>query len=349
MSLTSKPIQRAVERGWDALCGYTAGLPYASVCLSIDFGDPLPLTQARDLIRYRLGPDVGIDLAEEGFTAMLALDHLPLPAPTQAQRLLDALAGRVEACVWGNRYRFFLRVPQFAADTDCTAVAAAALHRHHRLTTRQFQSKAAEILRAKAPRRPEEEDLLPGAVMVYWDDAAEPHALPRGCKQDAVVSANVLRTLILGEQHTTRAGHPIAQATLAHVGQHLLSGNYLSGTRYYPSPASFLLAVARLCAISPYCARRLSAPLRRANATVTITDALDMALLTIAADHCGDGEDQMERRERLAASQRPDGLWPAGAYFRMGRVPAYFGSPQLTTVFALRALQPSIGEGSARS
>ncbi|MGW0825285.1 hypothetical protein [Streptomyces sp. NPDC002845] len=278
---------------------------------------------------------------------MLALEHLPRPAPAHGQHLLDSLAGQVEACGNGNRYRFFPNVPEFAADTDCTAVAAAALHRHQRLTAPRFHAIAAELLRAKAPPTPGEENLVPGAVMVYWDDAVEPYARRRGRKQDAVVSANVLRTLILADQHTTCAGRPVAKATLAHVRQHLLSGNYVNGTRYYPSPASFLFAVARLCATSPDVAQRLGSPLRRACAAATSAGPLDLALLTIAADQYGGSEGQTARRERLAACQRPDGLWPAGAYFRMGRVPVHFGSPQLTTAFALRALNPGEGQTMA--
>lgn len=338
-------LQQATRRGWSALCRHREGLPCASVSVRSDFRDSFPLSRTRDQMRSLLGVDVGFDLAEEGFTAMLALAHLPRPGPERGHALMDVLARQVTACGQDDRYRFFPRVPEFAADTDCTAVAAAGLYRHRRVGAQRCRSLAAQLLLAGAPAATGQEDLRPGAVMVYWEDDAEPLARRRGRKHDAVVSANVLRALALGGWHATGAGHPVAEATLAHVEQHLLSGGYVHGTRYYPSPASFLFAVARLCATTPRYAERLARPLRRACAGAPCRDPLELALLTAAADLCGYTPGQEPRRERLAACQRPDGLWPAAAYFRMGRFPVYFGSPHLTTVFALRALAPGTGHG----
>ncbi|KNB54097.1 hypothetical protein [Streptomyces caatingaensis] len=185
--------------------------------------------------------------------------------------------------------------------------------------------------------------------MVYWDDAAEPRALPRGFKQDAVVSANVLRALrTTGPRTPGDDATGVHRATLRHVEDHLVSRRYLHGTRYYPQPAAFLHAAARLCAGSGTYARVLRGPLRRALHDARSHppgDPLGLALLTLAARLAGVTEGQEQWRGLLAAAQRPDGSWPACPYFRMGRFPLYFGSAHLTTVFALRALWPGRADG----
>ncbi|MER7111785.1 hypothetical protein [Streptomyces sp. NPDC000229] len=69
-------------------------------------------------------------------------------------------------------------------------------------------------------------------------------------------------------------------------------------------------------------------------------ESLDLAFRTLAADHLGLTAGQAERRVLLAGAQQDNGSWPACAYYRMGRFLVYFGSPYLTTVFALTALRP---------
>jgi hypothetical protein len=51
------------------------------------------------------------------------------------------------------------------------------------------------------------------------------------------------------------------------------------------------------------------------------------------------GHHQRERKQRLLRLQRPDGSWPPCPVFRMGRLPVHFGSPNLTTIFAIAALR----------
>lgn len=338
-SLTSSE-RTAVERGWEFLSTCTGTLPPASLAFEMDISTPITADEVVRRARTELGVDLGFEPRDEGFTAMLALDNLPHPLPVRAQALLPALIHRVEACHWRGRYRFFPEVWEFAADTDCTALAAAGLHRHHALRPSQLKASALELLAAGAPESSAEDGLWPGAVMVYWDDAAEPLARPRGRKHDAVVSANVLRTLHLAEQHDSREGRRIVDATLRHAEDHLRSGRYLQGTRYYPSPTAFLHAVARLCGVCHDCATRLGPPLRSACDTLPApTNALDLALFIICAETCGAPGDRSKHRAALADRQQPDGAWPAHCYFRTGRVPVYFGSAHLTTVFALRALE----------
>ncbi len=235
-------------------------------------------------------------------------------------------------------------MPQFAADTDCTALAALGLHRHHILRPSRLRAVALELLRAGAPESAAREGLRPGAVMVYWEDGAEGAAKSRGRKHDAVVSVNVLRAVHLAGRHTDRAGRAVVDATFRHAEDHLRSGDYLEGTRYYPSPVAFLHAASKLCGVSREGAARLGPALRNACASIPApTNALDLALFLIATNACGAPVDREKYQAELIDLQRSDGSWPAHSYFRFGRVPIHFGSAHLTTVFALRALEQPTG------
>ncbi|MEU3958846.1 hypothetical protein AB0F42_03265 [Streptomyces buecherae] len=284
---------------------------------------------------------LGYNLKNEAFTAMLALAHLPQQLPESARHLPAVLARQIESSRWHDRYRFFPEVRQFAADTDCTAVATAALYERRMLPRTRLRRHARELRRAHAPALPHDQALHPLAVMVYWDDGAEPQAPPRGHKQDAVVCCNVLYTLLLADTDTGRETDSVGRATLDLVHDHLASGRYLSGTRYYPSPYAFLHVASRLCRLSPICAERLGT---RLNHACDVADPprtpLDLALLITAAENLGQTRRQGRCRDGLAAMQLPDGSWPAQPYFRLGRRPVYFGSAHLTTLFALRALHP---------
>ena len=178
--------------------------------------------------------------------------------------------------------------------------------------------------------------------MVYWEDHS-PRTPGRGRKYDAVVCANALYTLSLAEQQGFRPPNAgIIAATNAYVAEHLRSGRYLSGTRYYPAPEAFLYAVSRLCGAFPDHAARLGPALRREVLRTRCRqpqDALGLALWTAAADNAGADAGQDECRVTLARLQQANGAWPACAYYRMGRVAVYFGSPLITTLFAVRALR----------
>lgn len=341
---TREHVRAVVEHGWDFLSASADGVPSASVAFDPEISDPVTVEELPHRARTELGVDLGFAPADEGFTAMLALDNLPHPLPTHALPLLPALIRRVESCRWISRYRFFPDVPQFAADTDCTALAALGLHRHHILRPSRLRAVALELLRAGAPESAAREGLRPGAVMVYWEDGAEGAAKPRGRKHDAVVSVNVLRAVHLADRHTDRAGRAVVDATFRHAEDHLRSGDYLEGTRYYPSPVAFLHAASKLCGVSREGAARLGPALRNACASIPApTNALDLALFLIATNACGAPVDREKYQAELIDLQRSDGSWPAHSYFRFGRVPIHFGSAHLTTVFALRALEEPTG------
>ncbi|MEV4417952.1 hypothetical protein [Catellatospora sp. NPDC049609] len=326
------------------------GMPTASIARDFAFKDLLPTSHVRDFIRQSYGKDIGFDLGDEGFSAMLALTHLPLSGHPNEQQLIQNLARSVEDCRWRSRFRFFPRVHAFAADTDCTALAINGLWKRGYLPAQDLHRTVAELTRsavqmagAQSPDL-DEGGIQSGVMMVYWEDGAEPGALPRGRKHDAVACANALYTVGLVGAQLNSFDDYVVTRTLNYVRNHLASGRYLVGTRYYPSPEAFLHAASRLCGQSTRYARALEEPLRRAlthKYSIDVAasgDSLRLALLMIARSNLKIEDGQRELAETLAGWQRPDGSWPACSYYRMGRFPVYFGSPHITTVFALRAI-----------
>ncbi|MFE7275227.1 hypothetical protein [Streptomyces sp. NPDC057623] len=310
-------------------------------------------SEARAHVRREFGIDIGFTPGDEAFSAMLALSVLPRQclSPTA----VDTLVRQVESSRWHNRFRFFPGVGQFAADTDCTAHATSGLAAYDAIPRRQLHAIVQELAGATASHvqnsagEGHRHDPHTGVIMVYWDDDAEPGAPPRGRKYDPVVCANALHAMNLAQPPAiSRDFCRVMTATLNHVRGHLVSGRYLRGTRYYPSPDAFLHAASHLClnAITPTppLLEALRGAFVRREASLTaqeVTDPLQLALRIITADNLAIAHTQDERRATLARHQRDDGSWPARTYYRFGRVPLYFGSPQLSTLFAVKALRPA--------
>ncbi|GHE06556.1 HAD family hydrolase [Streptomyces alanosinicus] len=319
--------------------------------LAVDplFKQIIPRQEARSFLRERHGVEVGFDLGREASGAGLALAHVP-PEADEGHALSARLAPWVHSARRGRRYCFFPDNPQFAADTDCTSVALMGLFTHGLLSEGELRVGIAQLLSSATPPGPSEPardtdpDEWPGVFQVYWEDGEEPQAWPRGRKHDAVVCANILYTLDLSPAGVDSSDARV-QATVAYLADHLTSGGFLSGTRYYPAPEACLHAVSRLCARSRYYARHLSTPLHDAFTSPGLqgipdgeNGPLNLALRIITADNLGLAHDQARQRTLLLAQQRPDGSWPACAYYRLGRLPFHFGSPVLTTAFAVAAL-----------
>jgi hypothetical protein len=314
----------------------------APAMVSLADGTLLTGPDLRSQIRRRIGVDIEVDPADEAFSAMMALALLRPPQTLAEHEKLRVLHERVQDCRWQHRYRFFSTRTRFASDTDCTAVTAAALRTTGYCTDSDLDTYARVLLMAASPGRSrtfrwDDEVIRPGRMMVYWEDDAEPGVDRRGRKYDPTVCANVLYVLeqprIPGNAHAL-----VVAANRAYVAEHLTSGRYLAGTRYYPSPASFLNALSRLYAAFPDRYRTLAPALAAAVATTGLTDPLGLALTILAADNVGHQAGQDERRAALMAQQRPDGSWPFCPLYQLGRHPVYFGSPDITTLVAVKAL-----------
>ena len=325
-----------------------------SVQASLDSGFrriiPRPLIRSR--IKQISGVDPGFDIGADAFPAMIGMALSRNPDPVVPENLLARFAEQAAMCHQRYRYSYFLDTPQFAADTDCTSLSASALYEHGRLSASELGSTARELLSATAPlaaQRDHGADRVdspdrPGVIMVYWDDDADPAALSRGRKYDAVVCANALYTLSLAQlSGACDEGAEILDATSRYVGAHLNPSAYLSGTRYYPDPNAFLFAVSRLCGRFPTyrqsLGHALSHQITRGTSGAGPRNPLSLALSIITADTMGVPPAQLDEPKRLLMRyQRDDGSWPAAPYYQMGRFAVYFGSPLLTTLFAVRAL-----------
>ncbi|WP_028935904.1 hypothetical protein [Pseudonocardia spinosispora] len=327
------------EHALDYVRRSSAGYALPPTLLSFDthFRQVIAPGRARAEIQRVCGVDVGFDLADDSLSAMLALTLLP--AHSGNRDLISLLYQQVKQSRRGYRFRVFPKAPVSAAGTDCTAIAVTGMHRHQLLVDQQADMFASELLLASTVWDAEVGPHA-GVMPVYWDDEPDSDRPLRERRHDAVIGANALYAIHLAKGHTADI-----VPTLDYLTEHLTSRAYLSGTRHYPSPDAFLCAAAELCAACERCDDKLGGLVRRA-LTERMSDrgvcfaAIDMALRIIAADLLGIQTRQPQRREALAALQDRDGSWPACPYYRMGRIPLYFGSRSLTTLFALRALEP---------
>ena len=163
--------------------GGDRGIEPATV--SLDDGKPLTGPDLRSQIRRRIGADIGVDPADEAFSAMMALALLRPPQTPEEKERSRLLHERVQECRWQHRYRIFYTRGGFASDTDCTAVTAAALRASGYGTETDLDTYARVLLTAAAPGRSrtfrwDDEVVKPGRIMVYWEDDAEPGAGRRG-------------------------------------------------------------------------------------------------------------------------------------------------------------------------
>jgi hypothetical protein len=305
--------------------------------------------------------DIGFDAGEEAFSAMMALKLLVRDGPSARPTLVHRLAATVTGSRRGGRFRMFPSWTDFAADTDCTSVAAASLYEAGRLSKGAFLRCAEQLLLSAADvDLPAEANVEPGdgatngplhrgVVMVYWEDDREPGARRRGRKHDPAVALNALYALKLAAHEGLRDPQGVIGQTMDFAAAHLLSGRYRQGTRYYPSPDTFLYFASCLCRRFPEVNRRLREPLtgaliersraaRQPGGPADPQSALNLAQRTLTAANLDVDLGTIRQQLALTQEQAEDGSWPAAPLFSMGKRKIFFGSKPLTTVFALAAL-----------
>jgi hypothetical protein len=168
-------------------------------------------------------------------------------------------------------------------------------------------------------------------------------------KQDAAVAAGALYALKLAAEAGLEDPRGVLAATLAYVRDHLKSGDYLSGTRYYPAPETFLYYVSRLCRRFLDCRATLAADLARAlderrvaapcpGTAADPSAPLNLAQRVIASCNAGRLDGLRGDLDDLLGSQLSDGSWPAAPFYSLGKRALYFGSPALTTMFVVKAI-----------
>jgi hypothetical protein len=160
----------------------------------------------------------------------------------------------------------------------------------------------------------------------------------------------VLYVLNLAQRYGVVDHGGVIERTTQYVYEHLASGRYLDGTRYYPSPDMFLYAVSRLCRRFEDCRSRFASALRlslaecegRASRPDIGDDPmqpLNLAQRIIAANNIGLEQAQERWRTLLMQQQTPEGGWSPCPFYTLGRYALYFGSSTITTLFAIKALQ----------
>ena len=131
------------------------------------------------------------------------------------------------------------------------------------------------------------------------------------------------------------------------VADMLLSGEYLKGSRYYEPPEAFLYFLSRAASRFPSLGARVAKPLIEAlrkrvdrigplplehqypiDSAMRVTTFRNMGLVNNFD------------RDNLLEMARPDGSWPTDSFFKYGDKQVYFGSPAMSTAFAVEALAP---------
>lgn len=216
-----------------------------------------------------------------------------------------------------NTFNFFLESGLLPADVDCTALGLSVL-----LDNGLVQPSALASCIRKIVNNVSDD----GVLLVYLP--------PFGHRRytELVVCLNAMYLLLLLGMENE------ANKTTRYILSEFAQGE-LPGTRYYPSPDCSLYAASRIVSRFPDYAPDLDQLLRRQvkDRVGKSKTALDQAMWLIAAKACGFESTAAE--DNLAAFQHNDGSWPASAFFQFGTRSGYFGSREISTAFAVRALQ----------
>jgi len=262
--------------------------------------------------------DVRTRVPTEIFTAMVILEL------SKKGALHSRVKGAILALLRRTRtpeglHHFFLERDKLPADADCTGIAHSLLWEAGLLSERDARKTAEMIARNTDPR---------GVLAVYFtDDDDRKHIV------DAAVCANALHFLNhVGVAHW-------AEASEHHLFQTVAAGAYAAGTRYYPAADTFLFFATRLATDFPTRYRGFVSLLRRHVQSQLGRAASPLALAFRASAAARLGLFPSWELAKLSLQQRPDGSWPADAFFRYGRSAQVFGSEMVTTASALAALE----------
>ncbi len=258
------------------------------------------------------------DFSKEIFsTAVILHSYTSLPndiIESMAQEILNHDGqNKLRWCFYKNK----ARPENFPDDLDTTSMVLSFLLTNNKLIIDDIVPVAEQMINNR------NDD---GIIQVYFDDNR-----PR---IDAIVAINVLylmHQIGYGERNELKE-------TEAFVYDFLISKTYLKGTRYYPAPDVFLFFLSRLVVDFPDTFTKFHKPLtemliERVNCS---SFALERALRVIALKKLG----IVNRVDflKLLDSQLADGGWSMYGLFIAPRSNTYFGSRELSTAFALEAL-----------
>lgn len=217
---------------------------------------------------------------------------------------------------------FFTDKNLYPADVDTTAIAISVLTKASFINNSNFSNCINGI------RKIITNTTKDGIIDTYFDKSGEKRE-----RVDPVVCANALYAISLyGKEFE-------ALESMDFVYNILLSEAYKGGTRYYESEDTFLFALFKLVISFPNVYSKFVEPLKekvikRIGAT---ENSLDLAMRIIACNNLN--IHNSTEKNKLALLQLEDGSWPAYFYFK-GSNSRYFGSREISTAFAIKALSP---------
>jgi len=214
-------------------------------------------------------------------------------------------------------YKNEAKPENFPDDLDTTSMVLSFLLHNNKCTKEDIIPVAEQMMNNR------NED---GIIQVYFDDNR-----PR---IDAIVAINILylmHQIGYGEREELKESE-------AFVYEFLMSKEYLMGTRYYPAPDVFLFFLSRLLVDFPNRFKKFHRPLTKTliSRVNCSSFALERALRVIAMKKLG----IVNRVDflKLLDDQLEDGGWPMYGLFIAPRSNTYFGSRELTSSFALEAI-----------
>lgn len=274
-----------------------------------------------DIIRCSLGKDahmetlLGTAPKEIGSTLLILRNALRFfPDEVITQKLIT----RCKMHMCGTRFNFFIDKSILPFDADTTAWALDTLYALHAITLQEIQEEVSRMV---------ENTDTEGVIQIYYEPEKQQHSQ----RIDEVALANILNIIYLCNMEE------YARPTEERVLGFLESGEYLIGSRYYPSPDTFLYFLSRLLKY-PRTHKLLNKVLTGAtldrigktgsplDAAMRITTCLELGL------------DNEQDLQTLISGQESNGSWKAEALYRYGTKEIYFGSKEITTAFALEAL-----------
>ncbi|MBN2291051.1 MAG: hypothetical protein JXM70_01420 [Pirellulales bacterium] len=254
----------------------------------------------------------------EIFTSMVVADLLY--KDLFKSKNMDYYVDNLSECLHEGLFHFFLEKALLPADVDCTAVGLSLLYETGRIDSSLVHQAVDKML---------ENTDEAGVIKVYFP--------PCGHRQyvDPVVCVNAMYLFALvGRENEARSSSDF-------VHHFISSGEYLKGTRYYPSPDVFLYFLFRFVERFQFADQSFEDLLRQrlCDRFGTTRSPLDLAIRVMLAGKMvidNDGE-----LEQLLAAQGSDGAWPADLFFSFGKRRGFFGCRELTTAFAAKALAAS--------
>ena len=258
------------------------------------------------------------EFSKEIFSTILIL-HISTTLPEDIVEAMchEVLNHNQEDLCWCF-YTQSARPSGFPADLDTTSMALSYLLKEKKISREQANAVAQKMIKNR------NED---GIIQVYFDDYRQ--------RIDATVAVNVLYLM-------HQLGYGITDElkdTKNYIASFLKSQAYLNGTRYYPLPEAFLFFLSRLVSNFPEYYQDISSKLKSTliKHIGTTSYPIDSSLRVLALKQLG-----IINRidlEYLLDNQLNDGGWAANGLFIAARSKEYFGSRELTSVFALEALK----------